>query len=170
MKLLDTPIITGKGIESYQSSQLKISKRFLNEMLKKILIDNVDERVCENLILEYKKKILTKNIQDIDDLVITKKVGRMPETYKNLPAHVALAIKRKEKGQTFYTSMRVAFIVISEKPLKIIHKDDFAGVYDEKYYWTKCIYPPTYRLLKVVFPNHDWDKYLKGEMSYQSKL
>ena len=38
-----------------------------------------------------------------------------------------------------------------------IETQDFAGQYDKEYYWDNLILPNCSRLLKVVFPEIDWD-------------
>lgn len=170
MKLLNTPRIYFKGIELAQSSQIKITKELLSLIINKILIENAGVKELHKIVNSYRIKILKRQISDIDDIVIVKKVGRMPESYKTLPAHVALAVKRKEQGEYFYTSMRIGFIVIKDKPLTIVHKDDFTGLYDEKYYWCNQIFGPTLRLLKTVYPFENWEKYNTGNLELQQDL
>jgi len=158
------------GIELKRGSELLITKQFLKEVLDAILFENYNAEQVLNIVLKYKKIIINREIANPDDITIIKKVGKMPNEYKNLPAHVSLAMKRKEKGERFYVSMRVPFIVLSKNPLKIIHKDDYCGEYDEKYYWTSQIFPPTYRLLNVVFIQTNWNKYKEGNMDLQNTL
>jgi DNA polymerase, archaea type len=159
-----------KGIELQKGSEILITKELLQDVITAILIQSKNASEVESILKRYRNDILNRKIGDINKIVIIKKVGRMPETYKNLPKHVELALARKEKGEHFYTSMRVPFIVINGKEMEIIHKDDYTGVYDEKYYWTKCIFPPTYRLLSVVFPDFNWDKYNSSDKFLQEKL
>ncbi|MEK6880331.1 MAG: DNA polymerase domain-containing protein [Nanoarchaeota archaeon] len=171
MKVLTTPYIYGKGLEIYQSSTTKCAKNLLNEILEAILLKDSSISEIKSIILKYKKMILNREITDPNQLTIVKKIGQMPETYaKTLPAHVELALKRKELGERFFISQKVPFLVLREKPLKIVHLNDYAGEYDEKYYWTKMIFPPTYRLLTIVFPDENWDRFLSTEKHYQNKL
>jgi DNA polymerase elongation subunit (family B) len=145
-----------KGIELVKGSELILTKEFLQKIATMILIDNENIEKILNSIEYYKDMILNNKISDINSIVITKKVGRMPDTYKNIPIHVKLAIERKKKGERFYTSMKIPFIVIKDKPLTIIHSSEYSGEYDKYYYWKKQIYPPIERLLSIVYPNIDW--------------
>ena len=171
MEYLYKPYIYGKGLEIFQGSQTKVTKQLMNEILDTILIKKCLVNDIHTIVNKYRNIILNKQITDPSLITIIKKVGRIPESYKNLPIHVKLALDRKEKhGEFFYTSMRVPFIVLKEKPLKIIHSSEYTGNYDEKYYWYKQVYPPTYRLLKIVFQNEDWDKYFSIDKYLQTKL
>jgi len=82
--------------------------------------------------------------------------------------HVQLAVDRKAKGEYFCTIMTIGFVVISDNPLKIIHRDDYIeGQYDAKYYWGKQVWPPTFRLLKVVYPEIYWERYSSSDKHLQ---
>jgi DNA polymerase, archaea type len=160
--------IYSKGLELVQASQLKLTKELLSKVLDNILYSK-DKKLIINIVNEYRNKILRKKIDDVNDIAIIKKVGKMPDGYKSLPAHVALAVERSKQGEKFYTSQKVPFIVLSNNPLKIIHINDYKGDYDVKYYWTNQIYPPTFRLLEVVYPKDNWNNYANADI-YQKKL
>lgn len=165
--------IYGKGLEIFQSSQTKKTKQLLQEVIDAVLIKQLSLDEITKIVEKHRKQILNKLIIDKDDLVITKKVARMPETYtgKTKPAHVELAIKRKEMGEFFYTGMRIPYIVTGESPITIVHRDDYVdGQYDEKYYWSTQIWAPTLRFLSVVHPHYYWDKYSSGDIMIQQQL
>ena len=158
-----------KGLVISQASQIKLTKRLLTEVLEKILKEDVGVNVLHEIINRYRDIILKKKISHVDDITIIKKVGKMPEEYKSLPAHVELALKRKALGERFYTSEKISFIVLSNNPLKIIHVSDYNGKYDTNYYWNKQVFAPTYRLLSIIYPKENWDIYLDTDIT-QTKL
>ena len=159
-----------RGIELHKSSELKITKQFLEEILKYILWeDSLEIKKLEELILKYKKRIVNKDVE-ADEITIVKRVGKMPEDYKNLPIHVAIAIEKSKEGGYFYVGQKVAHIILSNKPLKAIHKREFAGEFDTEYYWRSQVFPPTYRVLNTIFSNYNWMKYDTGDMQHQTSI
>ncbi len=159
-----------RGLELHKGSEILATKELLKHILHSIFYDNFNEEDIEKIIRNYRSKIIKHEIKDVNELTIIKKIGKMPEEYKNLPKHVELAMKRKEKGDLYFIGKRIPHIVLSDKPLTIIHQEDFVGEYDEQYYWENQIYPPTYRLLEVVYPKFNWDKYKEGTPDIQETL
>ena len=124
----------------------------------------------EKIIMKYKKKILSKNVEP-DEITIVKKVGKMVEDYKNLPEHVRLAKEKFDKeGEYFYVGQKVPHIVISNNPMKVIHKRDFTGEFDIQYYWEVQMWGPIYRAVKTMFPKYHWDRYKEGSKMMQTAL
>jgi len=163
-----------RGIELHKASEIQITKRFLEEVVRKILwfeddIKNFDINIIKDLILKYKKQILNKKVK-AEDITIIKKVGRAINEYKNIPVHVKLAEKKSKNGEFFFVGQRVPYIVVSNNPLTIIHKNEFNGEYDAEYYWTRQVFPPTYRVLKTIFPKYNWTKYAEGTKDMQKGL
>ena len=159
-----------RGIELHKGSELLLTKKLLTQVLNSIFYDNASEKDIEKIVASYKKKLYNKEIDNVDDIVIIKKVGKLSQEYKNTPAHVTLAVDRQAKGELMYVGQRVPHIVLSNSPLKIIHKDDFVGEFDNKYYWENQVYPPTLRLLQVVYPLFFWDKHSKCSLHVQQTL
>jgi len=163
-----------RGIELHKASEIQITKRFLEEVVRKILwfeddIKHFDINIIIDIILKYKKLILNRKVK-AEDITIIKKVGRSINDYKNIPVHVKLAQKKSKDGEFFFVGQRVPYIVISNNPLTVIHKNEFNGKYDEKYYWENQIFPPIHRLLKTIFPKYNWNKYAEGSKDIQKGL
>jgi len=43
-----------------------------------------------------------------------------------------------------------------------VHTDDYKGEYDHQYYWSKLIYPPTFRILVACYPGVEWEQLFVG--------
>lgn len=158
-----------RGIELHKASELQVTKKFLNDILTYILWDNSNIEEIRKIIFKYKNIILDKKIE-ISDITITKKVGKMPQDYKSIPAHVKLAVDKSKEQGYFYVGMKVPYIVVSNNPLKVIHKDDFNKEFDIKYYWENQVFPPIYRILRSVYPNINWDIFKEGSKEMQTLL
>jgi len=172
MKYLDKKdwYLYSRGTEENKGSEILLTKEFLTALMKAILFNDATKEDIILLITKYRDKVLKKEITNVDKLTIIKRIGKLPSEYRNFPVHVALAVKRKEKGDLFFVGKRVPYIVVANKPLRIVHQDEFDGSYDEKYYWENQIFPPAFRLLETVFPDYNWDKYLSGEVGLQNDL
>lgn len=159
-----------RGIELHKASELQITKAFLKEILTYVLWNEPQILELEKIIKKYKNKILNRDVK-AEDITIVKKVGKMASEYKTVPEHVRLATeKMKETGEFFYVGQKVPHIIITNNPLRAIHKRDFKGDYDERYYWENQIWNPVYRVVKTIFPKYSWEKWKEGCKEMQQTL
>jgi len=84
------------------------------------------------------------------------------------PAHVRVANKMIEAGEHVEESDKVFYIIAKPDDPKDkkanpypAHWDNALQKVDRQYYWTKLIYPPTLRILEVVYPEEPWSDILK---------
>ena len=160
-----------RGMELHVSSQTKIAKQFLEEILMYILwCENKPEiKELERIIMKYKKRILNKEVE-ASEITIVKRIGKLPSEYKNLPQHIKLAEDNSKKGDYFFVGAKIPHIVIQNKPLKIINKRDFSGIFDTKYYWENQLWGPVFRVVNTVFPKYRWEKWEEGSKEMQQTL
>ncbi len=78
------------------------------------------------------------------------------------PAHVEVAKRMKAAGLNVSEGTRSAYVVIdgSASPMKTAGLFEFEpGTEDRHYIWESQVWPPTYRVLEVCFPEIDWKQY-----------
>lgn len=157
---IDCSYIYGKGTEIVKADQCLLTKRLFIECIEYLLkdIDPQPDAII-TIITKYRKMIMNGEAQG-NDIIIIKKVSKLPEEYKSMPVHVKLALEEKNAGGRYYTSQKVPFIVVSNSPLKVVSVRNYAGVYDRKYYWQNQVFPPVQRLLEAIFPEILWNSYL----------
>jgi len=89
-----------------------------------------------------------------------------PRKVSTLPAHVRVAKILAARGEAITAGSRVSYFVVTPGPdddaggnLLALPADDpgaFERV-DRGYYWDSRVYPPTQRLLDIVYPGRGWD-------------
>lgn len=125
---------------------------------QKKLLDNIFKGcklpVIEKWIDALKNQITVGAIQP-DQITFRKRINKDPKTYKSKPLHVVLA-----EAQGHGSGEIVQYIITDgSKKLQGVDISEFDGKFDRTYYWNQAIYPMLERILKVVFPEVDWDKY-----------
>lgn len=166
--------IYSKGIELVRRDFTELGKEFLDKIVEILLIKDLSlkdsKKECIKVVANYKKNLL-KNKIDYTKIIITQKISKMPKEYKSLPLHTQIAIEGQKKGERYFVSMGVPYIIISSRPkLKGILAKNFAGKYDTRYYWTNKIFPAIERILEVVFPEERWEFYRRPELGVQQTL
>lgn len=144
-----------KGLENVKGDYLIVAKELLTEIVDSILSGKTIDDIVD-IVNKYKKKILTNRLKK-EDLILVKRISKMPEGYKTLPAHVKMAIDRKKLGERFYVNMRINYIIVTSNPLTVVHPSEFKGKFDKLHYWETMIFNPTKRVLDIVYPSVDWE-------------
>jgi len=160
--------IYSRGSELGKKDTTMCCKRLLNELINLILYKEATKENCIEIVEKYKLYILNDKV-DVEDLIITKRVSKMIDKYKNPSAHVKLAFDRVQKGERFYVGQQIPYVVMKNSPLEIVHFKDYSGNFDRRYYWNNQIFPPAQRILESVFKEHDWEQYLE-KIEKQKKL
>jgi DNA polymerase elongation subunit (family B) len=147
-----------RGMDYIKKNNISIACDKQLELIKRVLYSDkftVDE--AEDFIQELLDFTRTGQIK-MDDLIIQVKLSRPIETYKtNLP-HVNIA-KQIIAKEGVLQSNEIEYIVVDSKTKKNIIPEEYQGEYDKLYYWNNKIYPMLQRVLEVVFPNNNWQKY-----------
>lgn len=79
---------------------------------------------------------------------------------RSYPAHVRVALDMRAQGKVVQEGGRVAYLVIDTDGQKVCPVPaDTPGAFeriDREYYWQRRIYPPTMRVLEIVYPDFAW--------------
>lgn len=160
--------IHSRGTENVKKDTIKFTKNVLLEIVQKIINGlTLDEAVEQIKILQL--KIKNREIP-ADELVIVKKLSKPFSEYKSTPMHVRLAMKLFKEKKILDTikrrkvswGERISFIVLDaeDKENGIVLASEWDGKkLDTFYYWRVHIFSPLCRILKVVYPDFNWEIY-----------
>lgn len=164
-----------KGFECMRSDYTERTRRLQREVLDAVLKCRAPASEIERYIVLKAYEEVKRGKLPIDDVRITKSIAKSLDRYKSAPLHVRLAREMQQAGNEFYIGMKVEYVVTdgnkeevdpeTKKKRKrqdgvlISDYDPARRPYDSTYYWDNIVYPATYRILRVCFPEHDWDKW-----------
>lgn len=160
-----TGFIHTRGLEIIKKDTIEFTRRKMYELINLIFKDKDLEEVIMWLI-NLKEFVKTQEIPK-EDLAISKKLAKPITDYKSRPIYVKIAEKLlkskkildiKKNGKYTYGAI-IRYIVEDEKEKEACTIEDFSGKWDRDFYWETPIYAPIYRILKIVFPEQDWDQY-----------
>jgi len=157
--------IYAKGLELIKKDTIKYTRERLSELIKNLLYTDNPLDFYVKYIEDEWEKINTINVNP-EDIVITKKISKDFSEYKSLPMQVKIAKKVwNSNNKDFFIGMDFQYVIKDslDKENKAIWVGEFDGKFDRNYYWEHLIYPPFRRILEVVFPSYQWDKYEHGK-------
>lgn len=161
-----------KGLEYVKKDTINIAKDMQKHILDKILFTEKSELDVQYFIkyIETKMDEFFQGKVDINDLIITKKLTKSPEQYTTKGVHVKVAMEMQKRQMEYYVGMQVQYIVTNDKPQQAVHPSWYvAGQASASYYWDQQIFSICSRILKVVFPDYDWDQYVVKVRKRQEK-
>jgi DNA polymerase delta subunit 1 len=155
--------LDAKGIETVRRDNCALTRRVVDTVLRKILI----ERNVEGAIAYTKGVIsdLLQNKLDISLLVITKALGKAANSadYKAKQAHVELAerMRKRDAGSAPVVGDRVPYVIIqapkntpnyekSEDPMYVLEK---SLTVDAKWYLDHQLFKPLTRIFDPIIQN-----------------
>jgi len=160
--------IKASGIETKRKDWVKIVGNTLMKCIEDVLIyDNIDDAIkhtkesinkIENM--EYNK------IEDLDDIILTRKYTKAVENYKVIPIHIRIVKNMLERHEQLNLGDRVSYVIVegdnkfnmrAESAERVI-KDHLE--IDRKYYIETQLLPAIDRFLKVV--GIEKSKYYRG--------
>jgi DNA polymerase I len=163
-----------KGLEIMRGDQARLTRHLQQAVLDAILMDEWDAERIEREIVAPEFERVAGGGLPVDDVTISKSISKDPDDYKTKALHVRLAEWIRDYGQQFFIGMKVEYIVTKAKPKLdgVLRERWWSGEYeyDPEYYWDRVIYPASLRVLKVCFPDHDWDGWLIKVRSRREKL
>jgi len=160
--------IKAAGIETKRRDWVKIVGSTLQKCLEEILInDNVNAAVEH--VSESVKKIENleyKNVNDLSQILTSKKYTKHVEKYKVVPIHIKVAKKMIKRNEQINLGDRISYVIVegdgeysdrAESAEEVVkHNLEI----DRKYYIEKQLLPPMDRFFKVL--KIDRSKYYKG--------
>ena len=169
-----TEHIEVKGLEIIRSDTATSARNLQTSVLDAILMKRMSAEEIDEQIIRPEYERCTQGNYSLEEVTISKSISKNPENYKSVLLHVRLAQEIKDHGREYYVGMKIEYVVTKSKPkLDGILADEYKekGIpYDYEYYWDMVTYPPTYRLLEVVFPNYYWDQYCIRKTSRRQTL
>jgi len=153
-----------KGLEVMRSDTSRAARELQRRVMDAILMRDLSAAELEVELIEPEFRRCVDHLLPLEDLVISKSISKDPDEYKVQPLHVRLAQWVKEHDTGFHVGMKVGYVVTGTKPkldgVLAVHFDPEFTAYDAAYYWDNSTFPPTQRVLEVVFPEHDWTGWL----------
>lgn len=164
-----------KGFEVMRSDQSQVTQDLQRRILDAVLLENISAEELERRIVKPEFDRVASGKLTVDEVTISKGISRDPDRYKAKMLHVDLAREIRDHGREFHLGMKVEYVVTGSKPkLSGVLASEFAEdpllTYDAVYYWDNVIYPPTLRILEVVYPNVDWRGFLLEVMRRRKVL
>lgn len=162
------------GLECVKRDTIKIASKMQKELIETIFNkENLTE------FIERKRKEFNETDYHKDLLSISKAVGKNLNEYKpkkdgkkyTAPLHVRM-IKGSlstdsEKDNVKGKGEIVSYIITNDAPLEGVLYDNYEKGYSREYYWNKLIYPIMQRLLEIVEPEVNWNRYI---INYKEKI
>jgi DNA polymerase I len=168
-----------KGIEARRRETLPITAKAQEELLHKVMLEDLSKEEVIDWLLKLKEKVYTsmtkeeltlqirlskdcddydKKIKDGDDNVVGVKESKLPHVKV---AKWLQANNIKENGQNAWEETAYVKFIITEgfNGVDATSIYNYNNFYDRDYYWSVKVYAPLYRLLIVIFPEHDWLQY-----------
>jgi DNA polymerase elongation subunit (family B) len=173
VKVIDK--VFSRGTEDVKKNTTKYARKKFLELMNYIIKEKRDLLFIKKWLSGVKEEVLTSDKFTADDLMITTKISKPTDAYKSKPTHVRLAEKLIQEGKMLEAkeeknswSNRIFYIVTDhENKNEAILAEDFKGQWDRKYYWDVQIYAPIYRVLKVAWPDENWDEH---NITFMEKL
>lgn len=161
-----TNYIYTRGLEVIKSSSCALVVKLQDELIKMLLKKNHSKKYYIDWLLN-KRKIIFDDVSK-EDLILTTKINKPFDKYKNKTLPVILA-EKKLKREGILLNREVHYIITSINPkLDGIEPQFWKGKFNKEYYWNRALLPCCDRLLRVVFPEISWRKDFKLER--QGKL
>lgn len=148
--------IKHRGLECVKRNTIKIAKRKQEEMLEDML--RTDYPASYFIMwLERLKRDFLSHEPDLEDIIIRTTLTKDPKEYANKTPHVRVAERMIAEQAEFYVGMQIPYVILDKKKKEEVHADQYQGGFDKVYYWER-VFRPLERLLKVAFPEINWEE------------
>lgn len=156
-----------RGTEDIKKNTTPLARKKFLELINLIINEEKDLIFIKKWLADLKEYVLTSDEIKPEDIVITTKISKPINSYKNKPIHVRLAEEQIKKGLMLDSkeeknswSNRIFYIVTNSKnKSESVLLENFNGEWDREYYWDVQIYAPLERVLKVVWPEENWNEH-----------
>ena len=166
-----TDKLYAKGLELIKKDTITYTRNLLKTLLQHLLYEDHDLMFYDSFVKKYWDEMHTREFKK-EEICITRKISKPFEDYKYTPVHVKLGKKLWSRGlKEFFIGMDLQFIIVddTDKENKAVWIEDYAGKFDRAFYWEKYVWPPLRRILSVIFPSHEWDKFDKSKIANPNK-
>ena len=151
-----------RGIEVIQKSTIEYARKKIEELLKFIMIENRDISFIKKWLEQIHFEIETKQF-DLSEITIVNKINRPINSYKTTLPHIRIAKKLINEKKILdvieekNSWSQIKYIVTNFKKREEIPISEYNGSFDREYYWEVKIYSSLQRILKIVFPQVNWE-------------
>lgn len=170
-------LLHSRGTENVKKDTIKYTRKVFLEMIELILGGYACQEALD-YVKKQRKEFFELETPIAEDFTIVKRLSKPMTDYKTFSRHVRLAKTLLKENKIVETKKmkvnwgeRIYFIVtdaIDTNGQCLI--ENFKGKIDKDYYWRIQIFSPMRRILKVVYPDIDWDKYEDNARYEQSSL
>ena len=168
-----------KGMETVRRDWCELTSRTLTRVLELVLKEGrVDDAISyvREVINNVRNIDLESDPSAIDDLILTRKYTKKPESYRNRQPHITVVEKMKKRsGYVPSIGDRIPFVITASKGLFVDQAEDPEYVKENNislnvnYYIKKQILPPVARILRELGVDAsvlDYDAKQKGLMDF----
>ena len=159
-----------KGLECVRSDGLEFARKMQRRFLERILRGRRPPAGEITAMVEAERATVLSGTLTVDEVSMTQSVDKPLNDYKTTPPHVRVARYIRATTNEYYQTMKVPYVMVSgpvdpEKPWKKVTPvpvwaREYEGNYDRYHAWNDKIFPPTRRVLEVVYPVVDWGAYV----------
>ena len=171
-----------KGMETVRRDWCELTSMTLNRVLELVLMAGDVDRAVENVrkvVSEIRNLDPRRDSKIIESLVLTRKLTRKKESYKNKQPHLTVAENLKKRtGIMPSIGTRIPFVITAGRGLFVDRAEDPDYVrennvpIDVDYYIKKQILPPVERIFGVFGTKRlalDFDSKQKGIFDFETK-
>ena len=149
-----------KGLELKRGDTNRLARKLQADVIALFVAGETDPNAYSQLVQAHRDRLLIHALE-LGNIVLSKGISRELVEYsdRNPPVHVAIAKRLQEAGHDVSVGTRISYVVTdgSTSPIKAIPSQEYTGVCDRHYIWEQLVWPPSYRLLRAMFPRFDWD-------------
>jgi DNA polymerase I len=153
-----------KGLELVRSDGCKYAREMQRRILHCLLLGYGKEKTVLRILREWKDNFFGRKGIEIEDIVLSNSLAKPMKDYKVLPPHVMIAKQMIDRGLEVYQGMKIPYYLVGKDKSRLLvrHVDEYKKDYCAETYWARKIFPPTQRILDVVFParKKEWGKWV----------
>ena len=154
-----------KGLESVKRNTIPYTVKILEGIYQMLLAPGGDEdaQPFRFFLAGQRTDFMTGQLIG-EDLAISQMVSKYPSEYKSDLVYARIAGRMIEDGKSFHPGINIQYLITqgppTNKKLDGVLLEEWDGVtLARDYYWDRKIWQPVNRILKVVFPDINWEQY-----------
>lgn len=163
-------VIEVKGLECMRSDGLEYARAMQRRALELVLRKHRPPVAEVEAFVEAERARVFSGELTVGEVSMTQAIEKSVDEYKTKPPHVRIAERIRAVSAEYFVGMKVPYVMVPaprdpEKPWKVpppvpVWAREYAeGTYDRHHAWNAKVWPPTMRVLEVVYPERDWLAY-----------
>lgn len=162
-----------KGLEFKRGDSAQLGRRMQEEIVKRMLAGVEDVAVYEEIVTRYRARVLEQPLAR-DEVLLSKRLSQRLQdyartlkkdgkTFARQSQHVEVARLLEERGRDVGAGVRIEYLVLDNTtdPVTLAPAEDWTPALevDRHYLWESMVYPPSSRILEIVFRMADWKRW-----------